>query len=755
MLAASNPTGARGGPIIGVALWLIGFTAVNAQVVLMRELMVVFHGNELSLGLILASWLIWTAVGSGLLGRLRVGHAAPERLVAALQLAVALIFPLSVAAVRWSRLAAEPVIGEMLGPGRMWLAGWTVPAPFCALSGWLFAAASRLRMHAAGEETAAASSRVYLLEAVGSAVGGVVASLVLIRWLNPLAIAWVAAGMNLIVAARLALGKSWAPLAAAAIWGPGWIATQTLENVSLRALWRGLHFIESRNSLYGNLTVVETEGSRTLYETGLAAGTAPDPAAAEEAVHYALLQHPRPASLLLIGGGWQGALMEALKHPTIERVDYVELDPEILKLADRHFAEQWLPARRDPRVRVHALDGCLYVRRTPERFDVMIVNLPEPETAQLNRFYTLEFFREAARKLDPGGLLSLRMRGAENYLSPELARLLGSIHATLRAVFPDVLVLPGETIHFFAAQRPGVLVRDADGLYQRWRARGIHTQYVREYYFRFRLTPERMRALEEQMAPGPHTRLNRDFEPVGYYYGMTRWSAQFDRRYRALLESAGDAGLAVVSAAALLVGLAAAWRAGRCGTRGAAALAVTAMGFTLMALQVLLLIGFQALQGYVYHQLALIIGAFMAGMALGSGRALGLSEANDPRRLTITAAAAALSGLALFGIMRALAAVNAQPAAWLVGHVVFPALAAACGWLGGYQFPVASRLYFRGRQASGPGVPYALDLAGACGGALLVSGYLLPVFGFLKTAWLMALVNLPAALLAARFAVRR
>jgi spermidine synthase len=51
-------------------LILIGFTAVIAQIILLRELMVVFCGNEMSLGLMLASWLLWTAIGSGALGRL-------------------------------------------------------------------------------------------------------------------------------------------------------------------------------------------------------------------------------------------------------------------------------------------------------------------------------------------------------------------------------------------------------------------------------------------------------------------------------------------------------------------------------------------------------------------------------------------------------------------------------------------------------------------------------------------------------------
>lgn len=748
---ARNPEGR----IIAVALALIGFTATAAQVVLMRELMVVFHGNELSLGLMLASWLMWTAAGSGLLGKLRLGAARPERLVAALEVLISAAFPLSLAAVRFSRQVFQPVTGEMLGPGQMLATGFAVLAPFCVLSGWLFAAGTRLRMRAAGEGTAAASARVYLLEAAGSAAGGLAASLVWIRRVDSFTVAWMLAAANLLAAARLLSRRGLAVAAAGLMLAPAWAATRFLENVSLCALWRGFTVLESRNSAYGNLTVVETEGSRTLYETGLAAGTVPDPGAAEEAVHYALLQHPWPRRLLLIGGGWQGALAEALKHPSIEAADYVELDPAVPELAGRHFAAAWAAARRDPRVRVHLLDGRLYVRRTRERFDVIIVNLPEPETAQLNRFYTLEFFREAARRLDEGGVLSVRLRAAENYLSPELARLLASIHATLRAAFAQVVALPGETVHFFAAARPGVLARDAGELQERLRARGVETRYVREYYFRFRLLPARVRMLEEQMAAAGPPRLNRDFAPMGYYYGVTRWSAQFDRRYRAVLEAAGQAGFVPLASAVLLAAAAAAWRAARCGGRGAAAVAVTAMGFTLMALQVLLLVGFQVLFGYVYHQLALIVGAFMAGMALGSRQALGCAAQRDAVLLAFSAGLAALSGFALFAALRLLAPASAGSAVWLAGHVAVPALAAACGWMGGFQFAVASRLYFRQGSRPGPGGLYALDLAGACAGALATSGYLLPVFGYFKTACLLAIVNLPGAFLAWRAAARR
>ena len=57
----------RDGVGVRPVLVLIGFTAAIAQIVLMRELMVVFYGNEISLGLMLGSWLFWTAVGLSLI----------------------------------------------------------------------------------------------------------------------------------------------------------------------------------------------------------------------------------------------------------------------------------------------------------------------------------------------------------------------------------------------------------------------------------------------------------------------------------------------------------------------------------------------------------------------------------------------------------------------------------------------------------------------------------------------------------------
>jgi len=87
----------------------------------------------------------------------------------------------------------------------------------------------------------------------------------------------------------------------------------------------------------------------------------------------------------------------------------------------------------------------------------------------------------------------------------------------------------------------------------------------------------------------------------------------------------------------------------------------------------------------------------------------------------------------------------------LAAQFLFPSLAALGGMLGGYQFPIATEIYLRdGRSGASLGTLYAIDLLGGCAGALLLSGYLIPVFGFWKTAWLSAAVNLAPALLAVR-----
>jgi hypothetical protein len=146
------------------------------------------------------------------------------------------------------------------------------------------------------------------------------------------------------------------------------------------------------------------------------------------------------------------------------------------------------------------------------------------------------------------------------------------------------------------------------------------------------------------------------------------------------------------------------------------------------------------------------------------------------RKLALLQLLAAAAPLFLYALFVQLASARSLPVLLTLNPMLFALLALIAGLMGGFQFPVASRLYFssvtpldlllreegstlspasplnnkKGTKALGnPGIFYGLDLAGACLAAVALSAYLLPVYGFLRTAVLMAAVNLGPAALAA------
>ncbi len=757
--------------LAAAALVLVGLTAIVGQIVLLRELIVVFNGNEISLGIMLGTWLLWTAAGSGLASRLAFSDVAARRGTALLECLLAFTLPLTIWAVRVSKPFFQTVPGELIGPVPMLLTCLSCLSIFCLFSGCSFVFAGRMYQQSAEVAASQASSSAYLLEAVGSALGGIIASFVLLRFLDSFQIAVLVAVLNLSVAALLVFGVR-RRTAVAIVLAAAMLSVPLLRygapfllRSSQERLWRGFRLLESRDSIYGNLSVIETGNIRSIYDNGVILASAPDPAAAEEAVHYALLEHPEPQTVLLIGGGTNGSVAEVLKHPTIERLDYVELDPMLISLGRRFFPAQSAPLMGDNRVHVHYADGRFYLGTTRDRFDVIILALPDPQTAQLNRFYTVEFFQSARKHLMPEGLLGLQLRASEDYISPALAEFLRCIDGSLREVFPYVSVIPGESMHFFAATRPDVLTDDPMELIARLQARKLQTRYVREYFIPFRMMPDRMEQIRRSLQPTATTPINRDFEPIAYYFDVTLWSAQFKSSFNRWFQEAAQleythllGGLTIIL---FLLCLFLAYVPARERRPAVAAgSCIAAAGFTVMVLQLLVLLAFESIYGYVYHQLAILLGMFMAGIAIGTRIGLHLTRENDhkkaPRAMTITQVLLLVAAPTLLLVITLLSHVSNSPGMLVAAQLAFPALALLCGLLGGLQFSITSRVYLRdGQSPKGLGFLYALDLLGGCVGALLLSSYLIPVFGFWNTAWLSAVVNLPAVFLAVRVSLER
>jgi spermidine synthase len=183
----------------------------------MRELIVVFNGNEISLGIMLATWLFWTAFGSGLSGGFALGGNNARRAVAALECLLGVSLLPTIWALRASKTFFQTVPGELVGPLPMLLTALACLGVFCIVSGSLFAVATRMYEQEYAVSARVATSSAYLLEAAGSGLGGILAGMVLLRFLESFQVATVVALLNLCMAAALLLRMSRKQLGAVAM----------------------------------------------------------------------------------------------------------------------------------------------------------------------------------------------------------------------------------------------------------------------------------------------------------------------------------------------------------------------------------------------------------------------------------------------------------------------------------------------------------------------------------------------------------
>jgi spermidine synthase len=482
-----------------------------------------------------------------------------------------------------------------------------------------------------------------------------------------------------------------------------------LDALSTRLQYPRQHIVARANSPYGKLIVTESDGQYDFIENGIPITSTRDDQHVEEAVHYAMAQRPAARQVLLVSGGISGTAKEILKYG-VRQVDYVELDPLILAFGKRYLPE----SLADPRIRVINTDGRLFVKQASAQYDVVIIDIPAPATAQLNRFYTAEFLAEVKRALAGDGVVGFALGQYENYVSPGLASMLSSTCLSVKQSFHNVLMIPGSRIFFLASDGP----LSAD-VASRIEQRHIQTRLVNRHYLAAMLTPDRMADLAN--ATAQPAAVNKDFSPVLYYYHLRHWMSQFDVRFGVI-----EVGL-FLALGFYLVRL-----------RGSA-FVLFASGFAASTLEVVLLLAFQVLCGSVYHQVGVIVTVFMAGLALGAWIANRPSDFGL-RSLSVLAfliaAYAALPPLLLPLLNR----MGGSTASLAMVKAIIALLTLALAVLVGMQFPLANRLEFDG-TAAGAARLYAADFVGASLGALLACTLLIPLIGVTGVCLLTALLN--------------
>lgn len=189
----------------------------------------------------------------------------------------------------------------------------------------------------------------------------------------------------------------------------------------------------ARRSKYQMIEIIETDGfGRMLFlDNFVQLSTKHEAIYHEMLVHPAMLSHPAPKNVLILGGGDGGALREVLKYP-VKEVFLVDIDEEVIRTSKKYLPSVSQSAFKDSRVKVIIADGEEFIAKYEKYFDCIIFDLSDPNNEISSRMFQRRFFEKAKKALKSGGVFS----GQTGYLTEEFGK---DAHEELHKVFSFVV----------------------------------------------------------------------------------------------------------------------------------------------------------------------------------------------------------------------------------------------------------------------------------------------------------------------------
>ncbi len=666
----------------------MGVVATGTQVVVLREALSAFLGNELVISTVLFSWLTLTGTGAWT-ARLWSRRISTRDIPLVVLGVVMLLPPLTLHALRLFPLLCAPP-GSLLDV-RVFIGGSVlILAPFCMLTGAFFPLLVRVATEAADVRAAAS---VYAWEALGSLLGGALFGVLLFDIMPSQDVLLYLSGTAGLCGVALALrARRWQ---AATVLGAGMVASAIAAHAmggaygGLALRYPGQTILEHTETPFGVLDVTRFGGQTSVFLNNVPLFVTDDVAGVEEEVHFAVVQRPVAPHVLIVGGNPVALSREVLKY---DRSDVVCLEENSWL---RRLEMKYLPFAPDSRVHLVQADPRAFMRTTDQRYDVVILVAPDPATIQTNRLFTAEALTSMHRILLRGGVLSLSLPSSEEYAGADARQLRAILLHTLQLSFAHVVLLPAGR-DLFLASDGDVRTDIASAVHDA----GIATAYVNRDYVQDDLLQERAQRMNALLqVPTP---VNTDGHPVLMLAQIRYWLRFF--ALNAMLPVAAGIGLV---AFVLL----------RCDR---IAIGLMTAGSTGMILELIVIMIVQVAFGNVYKMIGGLVAISMAGMGAGA-------IAGGRMHITSHRYAALQGGGALAVLVAAhmLARMGESP---VTGAIILGGCLVTGAFAAGAVFAFCARMR-SGAQDPRVAVLYACDLLGGAFATLIVGPYLLPVFG--------------------------
>lgn len=684
-------------------IWSIigtGISSLSIQLLTIREFLTLFHGNEITISLVLFSWLVLSGIGS-----LAAKFIRPSSLpVYSLLILVIALWPLpQMLFIRYFREALF-IHGTSPGFYPIFFYITATTTLYCFLIGFILPHSLKLMKSNHHDFT---SGKLYITDNIGDITGGILFSFILVYWLKPFQIIAVTSVLLILTALLLLIySRRYFLVCVSLALASGFFfftLNGDFEKSTLREQYGNIaRYLESP---FGRIIITREGPQHTFWESGLPIYSDANVINSEEKIHYPMSQLEEVENVLLISGGLGETLDEVLKyHP--QHIDYVELDPYVTGSA----LELGLLQRRE-NLRVINSDARRFIKRSTILYDAVIIDLPEPDTFQLNRFFTSEFFSLVKRALKQKGILSFGMDYSPNFISDVRKEKLSTLYSTAYTCFQNVRVIPGEEAYFLC--RDGAITTDIPA---RLRKKSVPTQYIEGFYYG-NVTPDRIKQIQESIDREEF--VNTDFNPRVMHIFFKEWFARHGTSPKGFIFF-----FLILNIIYLIF-------------MKKEEYILFSTGVAAMGVEMLLVFTFQVIYGYIYLKIGAIVTVFLIGLLPGAA-AGHLFRNRDIIRGLFLSEIIILGLLFLFFIW--LRFMRGEP-----HQILFLAYCFLFSFFCGFQFPVITSII--GENTSPAAGCLAADLAGAAVGTIMVGALLIPFLGVRTAIIFLILIKISSSMI--------
>ncbi|MBU1077443.1 MAG: hypothetical protein KKH98_09135 [Spirochaetes bacterium] len=705
-------------------IFLLGFYSIICQIFIIREIFNTFSGNELTAGLILALWLSGSGLGN--LFSKKLYYVLSDRSDKLFFLNLT-FFILNVLILRYFYSLFHFSFGELINILYVILYALFFIVPLSFLWGVHFN-----YFYISIKKDEHKESKIYTVESAGAASGAFFALFIGIR-LNSIFL--IITVLILFFIILLLLQKKtktvlfYITLALLVLFS---IFHKKIDLLTDTQRFQDLEVIAIEETPYGKLSTIKQEGKYlSFYQNGVLLFSTSDQLSPQIDVSLALSQAGSMESILLINNGIAGILKNVVIYTQVKHITYLEFNRFLLEHYRHYTKDQTL---QDKRLQVMIEDPRKSIRRMRKKFDIIFLNNGDPYNMQGNRYFTIEFFQDLKKILAPGGIIFFKVTSSENFINRYQSLYLGSLVNTLKTVFEDTMVIPGDNCYLLASNRKNILTYDVQKILEKVKKINIRSEFFRYYFLKFNMDPFRIHTFINSI--NRNAKVNQDLSPICFFYNLMLWTTRTSQTIKNIFFFFYHVKFYIVLLFFLVL-IGSLHIKILHSSKNMILLSMGAIGFTEISLEILSILMYQIIRGDLYLNMSFIFLSFMIGLAWGSYLFKKLKINTEKLFLMIQFLFIFIPMLLLLNYFL----IKMIPSTW-IQDMLFFLFIFGFSILSGIQFPAAVRLFED--STFGVGKINGVDLICAGAGAFIISLFILPLFGIFYSIILLCLINLLA-----------